>query len=106
MVYKPEEPSPEADLDCFLPGEGMLYFAMTLIGAPKCRPAPPWMAAYRVAIGTLVVNGVTSRLHETTVQQCKEQAWPAHQHAEHVAFCDAYLAGEFTTHRVRATAGN
>jgi len=50
-----------------------------------------------VLVGHTVVKAVTNRLHEATIQQCQEQAWPAHQHAEHVEFCEAYLAGEYTT---------
>ena len=42
-----------------------------------------------VALG----KGAVSRLHWATVKQCQEQAWPANQHAAHVEFCDAYLAG-------------
>jgi len=41
-----------------------------------------------------VVAGATDRLHEATIQQCEQQAWPAHQHAAHVEFCEMYLAQE------------
>lgn len=54
-----------------------------------------------ILAGHAVVKGVTNRLHQATIQQCQEQAWPAHQHAEHVAFCDMYLAGETTTAAIR-----
>ena len=52
-------------------------------------------------IGFFVVNGVTDRLHQATIQQCEQQAWPADQHAAHVEFCEAYLADTLATAAIK-----
>ena len=45
-----------------------------------------------VVIGSLAVNAASKHLDALTVEQCASQSWPAHQHAEHVAFCAEYLS--------------
>ena len=45
-----------------------------------------------VVIGSLAVNAATRHLDAQTREQCASQDWPAHQHADHVSFCAAYLS--------------
>ena len=36
-------------------------------------------------------SGLVHKLDAATKQQCLTEDWPAHQHEEHVAFCNTYL---------------
>lgn len=36
-------------------------------------------------------SGLILKLEAATEQQCLTEDWPAHQHDDHVAFCDMYL---------------
>lgn len=48
-----------------------------------------------IGAGTLLglggINLITTHLNAATAKQCANQAWPAHQHAEHVEFCQMYV---------------
>ena len=51
--------------------------------------------ALAIGIGCLAgfggVSLITDQLDTATRKQCATQAWPAHQHAAHVEFCDTYV---------------
>jgi hypothetical protein len=48
-------------------------------------------AAFAAAVSTAglhyIATGVVAHLSAATAAQCEAQAWPAHQHEAHVAFC-------------------
>jgi hypothetical protein len=60
------------------------------------------VAGAGILVGTVVVGRIERHLHNATIQQCADQAWPAHQHDAHVAFCNDYKAGVFTTASLEA----
>ena len=43
-----------------------------------------------VVIGSLAVKAAVQHLDAQTIKQCASQNWPAHQHAAHAEFCNAY----------------
>jgi hypothetical protein len=84
-----------------------LHFTRFLVNTEFARFCEGFAkGALAVGIGTLAgfggVSLITDQLHNATLQQCADQAWPAHQHDAHVAFCDDYTAGAFTTASLEA----
>lgn len=53
-------------------------------------------------VGFASIDAFTKYMHNATVEQCENQAWPAHQHDDHVAFCEMYLSEQLQTSAIKA----